>query len=384
MATLHLKNFGPIKDSTRIVLTPFVLLLGPQSSGKSSFMKVFSYCRWIEKKAMTSYEDVLKHFKSNDNFINELKKFHRLDGGFFNERTGITYNGDYIDIKYSGKSGTTSITKRKDFNGAPYNSKISYIPAERNLVSALRDVTKTYKTTEIDNVFNFIREWEEAKRNYTADKPFNLSLPGAYKYINVSGEDMISLDGTTMISSFYASSGVQSIMPVDVMTSHYMGMVGKTANFSIKDLFQQGDSTKTPDRLIYQSTQLFIEEPEQNLFPETQKTLVFNICRKLNEALAKGRKQSSVFITTHSPYILSVINVLMRYSESIGDYPELGANLDKSVLLPAGSYSAYYIDDGKFKNILDSEIPMFGGNDLDGISDWVDECIDKLNLAIYG
>ena len=50
MASLHIKNFGPILDSTKIELTPLMVLIGRQSSGKSTFMKLLSFCRWVEKK----------------------------------------------------------------------------------------------------------------------------------------------------------------------------------------------------------------------------------------------------------------------------------------------------------------------------------------------
>jgi hypothetical protein len=49
-------------------------------------------------------------------------------------------------------------------------------------------------------------------------------------------------------------------------------------------------------------------------------------------------------------------------------------------ILPFKSISGYYIDeDGVFQNIMDNEIPMLSGNDLDGVSDWIEESINKLN-----
>ena len=54
MASLHIKNIGPILDSTKIELTPLMVLIGRQSSGKSTFMKVLCFCRWVEKKIMAS------------------------------------------------------------------------------------------------------------------------------------------------------------------------------------------------------------------------------------------------------------------------------------------------------------------------------------------
>ena len=50
MASLHIKNIGPILDSTKIELTPLMVLISRQSSSKSTFMKVLCFCRWVEKK----------------------------------------------------------------------------------------------------------------------------------------------------------------------------------------------------------------------------------------------------------------------------------------------------------------------------------------------
>ena len=32
---------------------------------------------------------------------------------------------------------------------------------------------------------------------------------------------------------------------------------------------------------------------------------------------------------------------------------------------------------------MDTDIPMLSGNDLDGVSDWVDESISKLNEILF-
>ena len=79
MASLHIKKFGPVLDSTDIELTPLMILIGRQSSGKSTFMKVLCFCRWIEKKIMISTDDIINQYTHNSNFVKELKKFHRLN-----------------------------------------------------------------------------------------------------------------------------------------------------------------------------------------------------------------------------------------------------------------------------------------------------------------
>jgi hypothetical protein len=68
-----------------------------------------------------------------------------------------------------------------------------------------------------------------------------------------------------------------------------------------------------------------------------------------------------------------------HYSSKIEDF----VNYD-CIMLPE-SYSAYYINDnGTFENLIDSELPMISGVELDGVSDWVEERISKVNNFIYG
>jgi hypothetical protein len=49
------------------------------------------------------------------------------------------------------------------------------------------------------------------------------------------------------------------------------------------------------------------------------------------------------------------------------------------------NYSAYYINNnGIFENLIDSELSMISGIELDGVSDWVEERISKINKFVYG
>ena len=58
--------------------------------------------------------------------------------------------------------------------------------------------------------------------------------------------------------------------------------------------------------------------------------------------------------------------------------------IDEEYVLSPSSISGYYIDEtGRFQNILDVEVPMLSGNNLDGVSDWVDDSISKLNDKLY-
>ena len=385
MASLHLKSFGPIVDSTKIEMTSLMLLIGRQSAGKSTFMKVLCFCRWIEKKIMVSTDDMVNQYTHYNRFVKELKQFHRLNDEHFTEETELMYDGDHIAIEYKGVNGNAKILRKKSFAENRFNTKLSYIPAERNLVSAIQNVDKTYKATEKDVLFNFIYEWDEAKTPYTSEHPFRLSATGGFSYVNKSGADVLLREDGTETPAFYASSGMQSVMPMDVMANYITGRVGHNASLSMheRNEISKTDNGHSLRRLEYQSAQLFIEEPEQNLYPESQKLVVMSLVRSLKKALEKGTEQSMVVLTTHSPYVMSVVNVLL--TAAIVDEKGLDQRVvDKGCIIPSNAISGYYIDEkGVFRNIMDSEIPMLSGNDLDGVSDWVDESISKLNEILF-
>jgi len=88
-------------------------------------------------------------------------------------------------------------------------------------------------------------------------------------------------------------------------------------------------------------------------------------------------------VTTHSPYVMSVVNVLL--AASIAEEKGLKQTVvADDCILSSKSISGFYIDEnGIFQNIMDSEIPMLSGNDLDGVSEWVDESISKLNEILF-
>lgn len=385
MASLHIKNFGPISDSTKIELTSLTVLVGRQSSGKSTFMKVLCFCRWIEKKIMSSTDDIVSLYTHHNRFINDLKLFYRLNDEYFKADTELEYDGDTIGIVYMGQTGNAKITRKEVFQEKRYNSKLCYIPAERNLVSAIQNVDKTYRATGRDVLFNFIYEWDEAKGPYTDEHPYKLAATGGFSYVNRSGADVLVREDGSETPAFYASSGMQSVMPMDVMVNYITGCVGENASLSMheRNEINKADNGHAHRRLVYQSAQLFIEEPEQNLYPESQKLVTMSIVRSLKNALKNSSEQNIVFITTHSPYVMSVINVLLAAAIVTKKGLEQDV-IDEDCILPSSSISGYFINEkGVFRNILDAEIPMLSGNDLDGVSDWVDDSISKLNEKLF-
>ena len=358
---------------------------------------------------MTSFDNTIHAYTHNKRFTRDLKQFHRIDEMYFKEDTEIIYDGDVVTISLTGVDQNAKINRKSEAWEDRYNSKLSYIPAERNLVSAVQNINDTYKAKERDSIFNFIQEWYEAKDTYGSDNKLTLSLTDDFKYYSDNGLDYVVLPNGKPITSFYASSGVQSIMPIDVMTDYVMGVVGKVVKFSMSDLMNRlmesldtnvrnenvhGAHEVTEEELApirekmkYQSAQLFIEEPEQNLYPDAQRKLVQNLIRHLKAVKSIGKHRSMVVLTTHSPYVLSILNVLIADAAAVEKKPgdeRLKDVVDESTLLPTDAFSAYFINkDGVFEDIKDMEIPMLSGINLDSVSDWVDEHVGRINEILY-
>lgn len=402
MATIQIKNIGPIADTGEVSLTSVMLVIGKQSSGKSTFLKILCFCRWIEKLIMVSNEEVISQYTHNLKFLKSLKQFHRFYDSFFSVASYVYYDGDAITITMEDAGKNVKILRKAEFEEIKYNTKLSFIPSERNLVSAIKNIDQSYRSAESDILFNYIFEWGEAKDSYTSEHPKRLSFADNMEYINEGGNDLVRLIGEDkMIPSYYASSGVQSAMPLDVMVDYFTNLVGKNASVSKHDLantllrYLGKDKVLTHEvikdisnKMQYQSVQLFIEEPEQNLYPDSQKNLIVNMVAALKNAMPKGTEQSILVMTTHSPYILSTLNVLIAEANAMEAMPEseeMKRIVSDDCLLPSSAYSAYYItEDGGFMDVIDKEIAMISGNELDGVSDWVDDRIAQINDVRYG
>lgn len=162
--------------------------------------------------------------------------------------------------------------------------------------------------------------------------PLVVSPKLEYYYDKNKGERIRIIGENKIFSPFYASSGVQSALPLEVMVNALTDAVGTKANLSKSDildivsaLLEEGDSiSKDSDEgriaknlLTYKGAVFFIEEPEQNLFPESQAKLLYHLAGAVKKSNSFSEYATSMMtIATHSPYILSALNVLMAASEA--------------------------------------------------------------------
>ena len=224
--------------------------------------------------------------------------------------------GEYNASSYQkGELILSAVNKR-------VNPKVIYIPAERNFVSAVPTL-KNYSDKN-DNLQSFVNDWFDAKRHYTKESPMPVTNLGLDYYYNKSVDlDYLSLGAKSQIPLTSASSGFQSIVPLAVLVKWLSsGIYEENKPFSpaenekVRNLLAHlsGNTNESEAELVerlrgfiqgrvYSHTQFIVEEPEQNLFPQTQMDLLYHLISEINH----GRNHRLV-LTTHSPYVLYALN----------------------------------------------------------------------------
>lgn len=396
---IEIKSVGPIKD-VKIFLNKINLFIGPQSSGKSTIAKVISFCYWLEKNALMNQgiQHIGKTF-----FENKLIVFHKMSS-YFSEDSYLKYEGEAIRFEYTPES--FNIEKTENF-GQLKVGKIAYIPSERNIIS-LPGISSL--PLPENNIRSFLFDWLNIHNKYTQENAVPLfDLKMKYYFQESSNKDIIVLENNKEISLDEASSGVQSVVPLYVylyyytkwiydneedisfekkdriekailknFLSKYINSLDKSDKLFSDDYFKDFTEEKndlisemlynelkhTPNKIKeeYLSeirdnisrphfSNIIIEEPEQNLFPQTQLTLMYDILKNIN------KDRDSLVITTHSPYILYALNNCMLgwiVKENVPEEDEECMAQKDSWINPE-NVSVWEIKDGKFTPYMDSE-----------------------------
>ena len=115
---------------------------------------------------------------------------------------------------------------------------------------------------------------------------------------------------------------------------------------------------------------LIIEEPEAHLYPSAQFELVKLI------ALVANTTDSQVFITTHSPYILSAFN-LLTYSGKVEKDNSDGL-ITASQRINPDKLAAFKLEKGICRNIYNSDEGLIAAEEIDTASQKINTLFDKL------
>ena len=127
---------------------------------------------------------------------------------------------------------------------------------------------------------------------------------------------------------------------------------------------------------IYQENKLLriVEEPEAHLFPEAQMAAIQLLVLMLNST-----SSGHLILTTHSPYTLTVINNLIYAAKVGAQHPEeVDSVIQKELWLPSENVSAYMLQNGEACDIMDKDLGEIKAEQIDGISNVINQQYDQL------
>lgn len=337
---LVVRNFGPITN-LEIDIRPLTLFIGTQGSGKSTVAKLLTICRnlqwWKQIKEDAESDEVMKPFYG-----------FAIDEYFQND-SYFSYTIDGHTVTY--ENGRFRVESEFQIN----DNSILYILAERNLVSNLSESLASMLTAKVPLLDPFVEymSWFEKARFKMV--PYNIPFFGV-SFVKKSGRYRVELTGKEKDLPLKAtSSGLQSAIPMLMIIDYAL----KEENYK----------------------SFVIEEPEQNLFPENQREILNFIASRLS-----GGENRQFVLTTHSPYMLSCLNVLMLASklsteESVKDEAE--KIVPPSSMVNPGDVAAYSLnpndEDGIYcKSLISEKTGLVSVNELDTVSEIIGDDFDRL------
>lgn len=324
MRHIIIRNLGPLADAD-VFLNKINIIVGPQSAGKSCLLKTACFCDWVEKRIQLSQKP--DAFKENGVFENKFVEFHKLHG-YIKEDSYIEYENDSMKFSYSWKTKAFDFSWKEEGRWNYVCPKISYIPAERNIVAAIPNWFEV--SMKNDNIRNFMKDWQEARSIMTEEMPI-LNLGVSYRYDKSNNMDKVTVGDGVVLDFTNTSSGLQSLIPLlvhleflykkrfdseqsknvtrileeEILRSNIFNEMSNRALKGGKNLFHLHDNDKIAESIFrnftsMKVTEIFLEEPEQNLFPPTQGVLAYRLID-----WARGERGGFLFIATHSPYMVT-------------------------------------------------------------------------------
>ena len=387
MKHLTIRHFGPIEEAD-IMLRRVNLIIGPQSSGKSTVLKIACFCDWMERQIEVTQDP--DRYCNAEAFVNNLVNFHKLTG-YMKADSFIGYENDAVSFAFSAKENRCDFAWVEAMRWDYRRTKIAYIPSERNLVAAIPNWYQVSMNN--DNILDFMKEWEFARKTFSKGERI-LDLPAEYKYNANSQTDRIVLNDGKELDLTVASSGLQSLTPLYIMlryltSSYYNTTRNSVEQAVIREHLTEVLSKERPDKgamvqqcivdfmLTAYCTDLFIEEPEAHIFPSTQKSFVYQLVGMLND-----ERRHTCFIATHSPYILTSFNNVILAGETAGESEYKAAKVTKLIpenqTLRYNEVAAFEIKNRHVRSIMDDEFRLISAEAIDSASQEISNDFDYL------
>lgn len=431
MQRIEIKNFGPIKDVS-LDVRDFILLIGPQASGKSTIAKTIFFFKSLS-------DDLVKYF------INAFEKndFSKPSGAFakevrkkFLEYFGPSMHLKDISLKYYYTDDiwvSVSVTLESNHNYISPSFSLSLQDFIRNVANESKKFLDAVSRRNLSFLTSKdLLKIESDKREYRsyiknqcvaffkedrelifipAGRSLLATLADQLQYIDPKRLDFLMrgfVDKINLLRPLFNTSLDEMIKARKVLTESEINfgkinlaekiinkiLKGKYKNASDgekiyydKDKYVKLNLSSSGQQeslwillllfiiiLEQQNVFIVIEEPEAHLFPEAQKEIAALI------ALMSNTKQSQVIITTHSPYILaSFNNLILAHNVGKKHSDEVAKKIDKRLWINRDKVFAALVQSGTLTDIVDEELNIVQQERIDSVSTSINDEFDYLS-----
>ena len=358
MSSIIIQHFGAIKmHNAPIEIKKVTFFIGNQGSGKSTVAKLIATFMWIEKALVRGDYD-RKWFERKNRFKNTFLPYHRIEN-YLKENTFIQYKGEAYIITYENEFLKFAEKKNNNYS----LPQIMYVPSERNFIAYVRSPKELKLSSEA--LKEFLTEFDNSKEIVK-----NLELPINEAILDYDKlNDTLNLKGKDYkIKLTEASSGFQSFAPIYMVSCYLAKSVKKQSEVKVGMSGEEKDRFRKEVEQIYKN-ELFtdeqkriaisvlskkfnktsfiniVEEPEQNLFPTSQRDMLYSLLKINNEIEA-----NKLIITTHSPYLVNYISVVVEAGNirNEANKEQIGKIIPISALVKNEDLAIYELDEKGF------------------------------------
>lgn len=436
MQKLIVDNFKQITHA-EIEVKDFLLLIGPQASGKSTIAKLIYFFKFIQQFYIDLFTVDAKDMTVDRVMVNfNLRIISKFQEYFsFFELPDPNFNMKFILSSEAGKNIHFKVESKKVMVGFSKSMHDALTTATQKIL-ALQKQSKELIDHEPDNEMKIRNEFygrvvkescdifEDSKsglyipagRNITvtfseqfqmlffgqlSDKQQQQHIGGNEEEIirsfmlqskrlvdffsngyreklnNPFGKLVLSIAKKILKGSYQNEKGMESIR-VDENTTVSLGNASSG----------QQESIRIIQDLIYIlctkiDTTRFIEEPEAHIYPEAQKLLIELL------VLVANHCHTQMIVTTHSPYVLSTFNNMLYYSKVLKTHPSKREDLERHFLsetlntandeflgINADNFEAYSLDTSReiyCQSIKDNKTKLIGDNFFDAETEKLNE-----------
>ena len=429
MRKLTVKNFSVIKEA-ELEFGKITVLIGPQSSGKSLLCKLaYFFGKELVDLAMNSIlvgtpweqyvsiaSEVLRSRFDADGTTFSANNLIQFESGRYEVwakltsnpwqpelRFGVEFEAEYKALaevsdhdsstpSYPANPSGPSSSIRREQVWHGINRIISetepdgafYIPAGRAFFTNTAKSLAIVSNPGLDKItrdFSAQLLWEQrwkiglltTGRGITDGLARMMSEIARGFVMRDSGSPIFLREDGRKIKLEMLSSGTQELLPL-------FEIIEQTMYFREHSVEKDRPIRLSNGEIQYITAKplIYLEEPEANVFPDTQYQLVRLFAWLSSDPILAF----SWVITTHSPYILTAFNNLIEAGQVARAKPELKDEVAKLIperfWIKEGEFKAYAIEDGVLKSIVAEDTGLVSANYLDQVSETIGVEFDEL------